>query len=965
MSRRVLAIAVAAALLVALGLLLGRRGHSPAPNRVPEPPAAAVAPTADSTGPSHETRLARLDASLRALKDGDSLARRDRWDPAYVVSTVGREPERLFAWARDSTEWIPYLGRLRGPAGVLMDRQGNDLDRALLLAALLQEAGQTIRLAHGRRSREEAAALLPILVPPKAAPDSVMPAATSPTSRTLHATAATYRLDGEALRRGIESQDSAVSRFIAQLDGRVADQSRRLLAQVGAGDSLAEWQARYERALTALEEHWWVQRQDGDRWIDLDLLADLADPSADSVMPATETFAPGQLPASLEHELTIRVIGERWKPGTLAEHVALEGTVRPADLYGCTIVLQGWPGQWPAQLHPDPRTQFGLRGAALEQHEWGLVLLAGDSAVAQGTLTDDGDEDRPDRGGSLGGLGGGIAAMAQRPSGTTSPASQLTAAWIEFELREPGEPRRVIRRAVFDLIGPAARAAGATARLPLSDSLRLTRSLALMVRTEILPVTARFAPEYVTHLAAQSVVANAEVLRSILAADPARLPEPDTLIGRARPPLSPLYSLATARLEWSPVQDRVYVDRLGVLTTHRHPAVVGDGFGLRGSAEVVAGELGVPLMEPNAVEIRLRQGVFDTNAEAFWWPTAHVRNTGEAYQSAQDWVALTAGSPAVGRLQLPADARVRIAEALDSGFIVVTPTAPAGPERYVGWWRLDPRTGVTRGVVGSGWGQCQEYAQLLRSAVITAAKNFALDYAMCQGLELGINEIRGRVLDLQAQGKLTWVGNVTYRNPTTVAGENNRNCVYMAITSGVLATLPIILKVRQVMKMRATMARTMARRQALAAERKAWVEAARRAAPKPLGRMPRFVREAQEAVFDAQRKRMSAMMETVRYKATANPSKTVLDKLAEAERQAMAEEVEAMETLYEARREAGRPAPPRTNQASDLKGTQPDIQKNIAEIDKNLSELDKTIPDFNQEFATELLQLGFGGVLGR
>jgi hypothetical protein len=129
--------------------------------------------------------------------------------------------------------------------------------------------------------------------------------------------------------------------------------------------------------------------------------------------------------------------------------------------------------------------------------------------------------------------------------------------------------------------------------------------------------------------------------------------------------------------------------------------------------------------------------------------------------------------------------------------------------------------------------------------------------------------------------------------------------------------------------------------------------------------MPRFVREAQEAVFDAQRKRMSAMMETVRYKATANPSKTVLDKLAEAERQAMAEEVEAMETLYEARREAGRPAPPRTNQASDLKGTQPDIQKNIAEIDKNLSELDKTIPDFNQEFATELLQLGFGGVLGR
>jgi hypothetical protein len=775
----------------------------------------------------------------------------------------------------------------------------------------------------------------------------------------LHATAAKYRLDGEAIGRGIESQDSAIGRFMARLDGRVADQSRRLLAQVGAGDSLAEWRARYERALTALEDHWWVQRQDGDRWIDLDLLADLTDPGADSVVPATETIAPGDLPASLEHELAIRVVGERWSGGTLAEHVALEGTLRPADLYGRTIVLQGWPGQWPAQLRSDPRSKLGLRGAALEQHDWALVLLAGDSAVAQGTLYDDGEEGRPESGGGLGGLGGGIAGMAQRPSAAAAPSSQLTAAWIEFELREPGEPRRVIRRAVFDLIGPAARAAGAPAQLALSDSMRLTRSLALMVRTEILPVTARLAPEYVTHLAARSVVANAEALRSILAADPARLPDPDTLVDRARPPLSPLYSLATARLEWSPVQGRVYVDRLGVLTTHRHPAVVGDGFGLRGSTEVVVGDLGVPLMEPNALEIRLRQGVFDTNAEAFWWPAAHVRNTGEAYQSAQDWVALTAGSPAVGSLQLPADARVRIAAALDSGFTVVAPTAPAGPERYVGWWRLDPRTGVTRGVVGSGWGQCQEYAQLLRSAVIAAAKNFALDYAMCQGLELGINEIRGRVLDLQAEGKLTWVGNVTYRSPTDVARENNRNCVYMAITSGVLATLPIILKVRQVMKMRASLAKSMVRRRAMAAERRAWLEAAARAAPPPLPRAPRFVREAQEAFYDAQRAQVRASDAWWKYKRSPNPDPARLQKLGEGMRQAMAEELEASETLFEARREAGRPAPPRTGTASDLKGTQPDLQQNAGNLAPD------TIRDFNAEYAAELLQLGFGGVLGR
>lgn len=973
MRRRILAaIAVPVLLLVAIGLRVARRPGQQAATgshetEVPRP--------VDSTGPSREARLARLDGSLRAIQDGDSLARRDRWDPAYVVSTVGREPDKLFAWVRDSTDWIPYLGRLRGPVGVLMDRQGNDLDRALLLAALLEGAGQTVRLAHGQLPRERAAALLPALVIARPALDSVGVRVPPLASGTLRATAAKYRLDGEALERGLGTQDSAVTRFAAELDGRVSDQSRRLLAQVGGGDPLAEWQWRYERALTALQDHWWVQRQDGELWIDLDLLAGVADSSTAQVIPATETLAPTAISGSLEHELTIRVVGERWSAGKLTEHVALEDTLRPADLYGRAIVLQGWPGHWPAQLHPDPRSKFGLRGAALDQRAWGIALFAGDSALAQGALYDDGGEHQPRGGAGLGGLGGAIAAIGREPSTASGPPSELTAAWIEFELREPGEPRRVVRRAVFDLIGPAARAAGAPAQLALGDAARLTRSLSLMIRTEILPVTARLAPEYITHLAARSVVANAQVLRSLVAADSAHLPDPDTLIAQSAPTLSPLYSLAAARLEWSPVWDRVYVDRLDLLTSHRHPAAFGDGFGIRGAIEVVAGELGVPLMEPDALEIRLRQGVFDTNAEAFWWSGKQVLNTGEAYQTAQSWGALTSDRRAdLGSLQLPPDARVRIAQDLDSGFVVVTPTAPVGPERYIGWWRVDPRTGVTRGVVGSGWGQCQEYAQLLRSALITGSEQFAFDYAMCQGLELGINEIKGGIVALQAQGKLTWMGAVEYQNPKSVAAANHRNCTYMAIASGVLATLPIILKVRQVMKMRAYIAR----REAVAAERH-WlaenVAALRKKMlsenlarlgknlPKELGPAPKFVRLAEEAYKDARRSHMKAFMKWSNYTKSAYPDMRYADQLAEASRRSMGEANEAFETLIEARREAGRLAPPGTAQASDLKGTLPDLEKIISQDAKTLSEIDKTIPDFDKEWATETLEMGFGGVL--
>src|SRR6185295_18248095 len=107
---------------------------------------------------------AAMDGSLRAIEEGERNSPRDTWDPAAVVERVGKDPEGLREWVRDHTSWIPYRGTLRGPAGVLMDRQGNALDRALLLAALLQHAGQTVRLARGPLTREQAIDVLPALL---------------------------------------------------------------------------------------------------------------------------------------------------------------------------------------------------------------------------------------------------------------------------------------------------------------------------------------------------------------------------------------------------------------------------------------------------------------------------------------------------------------------------------------------------------------------------------------------------------------------------------------------------------------------------------------------------------------------------------------------------------------------------------------------------------------------------------
>jgi hypothetical protein len=977
-----LAIALALVVLVLAGLRLGAgREHRHAPAKAGRVGVADSAPaeqTVAETVAEREARLARLDGSLRAIHDGDSLAPRDRWDPEYVVGSVGRNPDSLFAWVRDSTTWIPYLGCLRGPVGVLMDRQGNDLDRALLLADLLQRAGDTVRLARGRLPWERTVELLPELVVWPPALDSTAARSTTPASEGVHATAAQYHLDGDAVAGGLLAQIQAASRFHNDLVARATDQSRRLQTQVGRESAGVDWYARYQEALTALEDHWWIQRQVGDRWIDLDPLA-TADTSGAALIQAEETMAPADIPVELQHELIIRIIGEQWSAGRLREHVVMEQPLRPADLSGRAIVLQGWPGQWPTQLHPDPGSKFGLRGAALDQHAWGFALLAGDSTLAQGDVYDDGAEHRSHGGGGLGGLGAGIGAVGRGPSAAAGPASELTAAWIEFDMRDPGQPQRLIRRAVFDLIGPAARAAGGPAQLALSDSARLTRSLSLMVRTEILPFTSRLAPEYVTHLAARAIVGNAQVLRTIAAADRAHAPDPDSLIAQSAPPVSALYSLAAARLEWSPVGARTYVDRLGLLTSHQHPAVLGRGFGMRGAIEVVAGEPGVPLTEADAFAIRLRQGVFDTNAEAFWWPGDQVLNTGEAYQRAQDWAVLTAARrPDAVSLRLSADARSRIAQDLDSGLVIVTPTAPSGSEHYVGWWRVNPRTGATHGVVGSGWGQCQEYAQLLRSAVIEAASSFEFEYAMCQGLEQGINAVKYGVAQAQARGYLRGLAPVEYQSASKVWKENDRNCVFVAITAGVFSTLPILVELRMLMKMRALRAAeaALAARRAALVSRRAALEAARKKAlvggylpplpkaPPTLPPPPRYVREAEEALKNAEREYMRLFMKHVQYTKSAKPDPRVVERLMQAMRDARSQETEAWETLQDARREAGRLAAPNMMRPSDLKGTLPEIEKQIGQVDKTITQVDQTVRDLKPpDFAETLFEIGFGGVL--
>ena len=683
-----------------------------------------------------------LENSLRAIADGERESPRDRWDTAYVVEHVGKDPQQLFEWVAGNTFWIPYRGLLRGPVGVLMDRMGNSLDRAVLLATLLKQAGHSVRLAHGELAANRAMGLLPALIVARTG-GMVRERRLKPIDAgEVRQGAARYSLDGPAIEQSLGSHAADGNRVFSSLDVRVADQTTRLRAAVGGRLTTDDLSARLDSAINLLRDHWWVQRQDGGSWVDLDLLSlDMR-----ALTNALETVALGGVNTSQLHQVIVRVVAEQWNDGKVAERIALQHALKPAELIGKPIVLGFWPRRWPSKVNPGPNPRQYMRTTALAQHEWVATLQIGRDTAAQSSLLENGDiNDHPMMnnfakiGGSAAGAADDVASLlgGLTPEQTqrSDKKTMLTAAWLEFEIRTPGEPSRTSRHTVFDLLGPTARAARPVVQVGLDDAASLLRGLSLMMDTEILPIACRIAPEFYRHLAAESLLGNREILRALVRGEISdTTTRPEELGARLAPVPGPLYPLAIARFDRSRVSDQIYVVSPNVLTRHVFPAPAGgDRITLRDATDIVANEVGVDLHVKDAFAVRFEQGVFDTNAEAHLQPgSTVVGSPANAFAASNDWVTLTsANDPQFVSLRFSDDDRRRITQDLAEGSVVVAPRGPVrvGSDEFVGWWRIDPARGHVLGVDSRGWGPT--FAEYM-TVFTVAMTGFYVMWLMCK-----------------------------------------------------------------------------------------------------------------------------------------------------------------------------------------------------------------------------------------
>lgn len=647
---------------------------------------------------------------------------------------LGSEPEVLFHFVRDETRWLPYAGVLRGADGVMLDRMGSSLDRALLLATLLEEAGHEARLASTALDTAELEALhaawahLPVATRPE------VEFGDAEEQAAIIAVAQRHGLDPAELDELYREQQTA------------SDQTReRLLAQVQRQHAalqavLNETELGASLPGDSVTSHWWVEWRSSEGWRVLDPALPEYEPGDRLVAMGddVEHYYPEALPEEVYHQLRIQVVAEQFDNGQLKEHIALEHQVAAADLLGRQLQLELYPLGLPSlqSLLDEHEALAALPTRLLEQRQWMPYLHIGDSLVRQQIIHADGSVEDPNEQTATGrafsdaaSVLGSISIGGQRDT-QEAPGPELTAVFLRFSVEAPGRDTDLFERPMMDLLGPAQRAAGAPS-FAIDPARREQRAAALLGTFELLGQTTWLPPSQQTAWHYEALLDNRQASLGVAYAashgDFSFMS--DSLEARSLR-REELDHLAGLRLAFSPYLERVALTRLNLLG---YVGLIDYREGVlerREGFDILDNRVEVPSgASPSAqslASIRLAQGILDTllEAELLSSEVAPLSNAATAYDQAlaqqSAWQVID-GAAALDTLdwQPTPDLLAHFDHTLAEGKTLVMPVALVG-EAVPTWWQLNSATGDVLGYGPDRRGQAVEALLTLISATDSA-----------------------------------------------------------------------------------------------------------------------------------------------------------------------------------------------------------------------------------------------------
>jgi hypothetical protein len=233
--------------------------------------------------------------------------------------------------------------------------------------------------------------------------------------------------------------------------------------------------------------------------------------------------------------------------------------------------------------------------------------------------------------------------------------------------------------------------------------------------TDILLQPCNFTEDFVAHLVSKSLVANQTAIREFVRErDGAKAGALATTILERIESWGPLPDLVVWRSTLGGRTGAWFIDRPNILNYRvTLPVVNANHVSVRQLIDVATNATGIHQNSAvNPFEIRLRQGVADTVAE--------ILVLGSEVRMAENTAALFGmndpgvdgdiligprAANVVREVGWPADAVARLAEDVDAGYMVVAVRQPAliNERQRVGWWRVDPKSGETIGVMDTGY----------------------------------------------------------------------------------------------------------------------------------------------------------------------------------------------------------------------------------------------------------------------
>ncbi len=661
----------------------------------------------------YEAAMQRLDTVMTTLERLRASIDRSSFDvEALGFELVFEEPEDIAGWVEENIAYQPYRGLLRGADGTLLERAGNALDQAVLLATLLNSSGYEARIALTELDSEQAQSLLDSAAVGTALRESADEALASELSAALADLADLPGIDVVALQDAID--DLLAPAPASELTAEAAGTTQQLAAALAAGGITLGSNMQAE-LISEAQQYAWVEYRlaEGYPW-------QAAHPAAPKLADAdltAETVLSGNVPEEMQHRLRVEVEVESKVGNELVVAPVMTPWERPvANAIGTVLTYTNTPSGAAAGNSAD-----GNIAAILDRSDFFIPNFMGAMPEGAQAFDLDGVLLAPEDAGSafagvfrtvgkgfqsavsaLGALGGGDSASDEPMA--------LTSQWLTLTLIAPGGEEQVFRRTLFDRVGAENRAAGA---VTLDGASYEEAELALISEHRIMAFASELPKAYLIDSFLTGFIESRPFLEYIIAIDNGLTP--DRLLDEALTRPSQLEHLVTMDLfNTGPAgqaglsyraEPALLIFRESLAGT-RDDSVVVSGVDIVTNARRVLERQDGQLVAD--AQRALNQGVWETVVEreivAPGERSFDTTATIERALNAGATLRTVSTMEEAAALELDATALSNLSRDLNAGYVAVLPGAFAAGDD-VAWWRVRAATGEALGITADGRGQ--------------------------------------------------------------------------------------------------------------------------------------------------------------------------------------------------------------------------------------------------------------------